>query len=96
MGNWYGLKNEKIAEIEASIDWFGKNDKKLINYLTVAWFVTGKDKQQYVPDNLNIPKWLDRCYGIKKDKQLPAEVLPLLIEELEPYKVITHQLPGRV
>ncbi len=87
METWYGLKNEKIAEIESSIKWFTLNNEKLINYLTEAWYVAGKDKQQFVPPATNVPNWLDRCYGIKKDKPLPQDVLPLLLAELKPFQI---------
>ncbi len=89
MENWYGLKNEKIDEIESSISWFKQNDKKLINFLLEAWYIADSKQPGPIANSQadKVPAWLNRCYAINKDKTLPAEILPLVINKLQPFRI---------
>lgn len=87
MIEWYSLNEEKISEIESDIDWFPRNNQKLIDFLLEAWYISGTYKQGFAVYSMKEKKWLERCYGLQAEKKLPDDVLRRLKTDLRPYIV---------
>lgn len=87
---WYALTDREIDKIESAIPWFKNNNTKFIDYLYEVFYVAGTNKEIFMTFNKNENNSLNKCYKLKPNMLLPAEVLSALKPLLKPYIIGIH------